>query len=205
MKQLSNADIAAKVRKAMKDEASAINYLADFFDGDQIAEVAKTIANCQGRIFTSACGTSGVTAKKIAHTMSCIEVPASFLSPADAVHGGLGRVKKGDIMIFISKGAKTGELIPMLQACKTKGVTVITTTENPEGELARESDFVVPMNINYEADPFNMLATSSTLSAMSIWDAIAITLIEMTEYTREQFKVIHPGGAVGERLLAGKK
>ena len=78
MKQLSNADIAAKVRKAMKDEASAINYLADFFDGDQIAEVAKTIANCQGRIFTSACGTSGVTAKKIAHTMSCIEVPASI-------------------------------------------------------------------------------------------------------------------------------
>lgn len=204
MKQLSNAEIAAKVKQAMKDEAAAISYLADYFNGDQIAEVANLIANCKGRLFTSACGTSGVTARKIAHTMSCIEIPTAFLSPADAVHGGLGKVKKGDIMIFVSKGAKSGELMPILTACKTKGVTVITTTENPEGELAKASDYIVPMNINYEADPFNMLATSSTLSAMSIWDAIAITLIEITEYTREQFKIIHPGGAVGERLLSGK-
>ena len=204
MKQLTNAEISAKVKKAMKDEAAAIAYLADYVDGDQISAVVNLIANHKGRIFTSACGTSGVTAKKIAHTLSCIEVPASFLSPADAVHGALGRVKPGDIMIFVSKGGKSGELMPMLGACKAKGVTVITTTEKPEGELARESDYIVPMNINYEADPFNMLATSSTLSAMSIWDAIAITLIEVTEYTRDQFAIIHPGGAVGERLLNGK-
>jgi len=205
MKQLTNDEIYTKVKKAMKDEASAISYLADYIDRDQISKVVNLLANHKGHVFTSACGTSGVTARKIAHTMSCLEVPTTFIAPSDAVHGALGKVRKGDIMIFISKGAKSAELMPMMAACKAKGVTVITTTENPDGELSKESDYIVPMNINYEADPFQMLATSSTLSAMSVWDAIAITLLEMTEFTKERFKIIHTGGAVGQRLLHGEK
>ncbi len=205
MKQLSNAEIEARLRKAMKDEASALMHLADFFEADQMAEVVNLLAAHKGHVFTSACGTSGVTARKIAHTLSCLEIPTVFIAPSDAVHGALGKVQSGDIMIFISKGGKSHELSPMLKACKTKGVIVITTTENPQSELALGSDYVVPMNINYEADPFQMLATSSTLAAMSIWDAIAITLVEMTEFTKAKFKVIHPGGAVGEKLLSEEK
>ncbi len=205
MKQLSNREIYNKINKAMKDEASALCYLADYLQEEQIAAVVNLLAAHTGHIFTTACGTSGVTARKIAHTMSCIEKPTTYIAPSDAVHGGLGRVQKGDVVIFISKGAQSSELMPVLEACKTKGAICITTTENPQGELALGSDYVVPMNINYEADPFKMLATSSTLAAMSVWDAIIIVLIEMTEYTTERFKVIHPGGAVGKRLLAGEK
>lgn len=204
MKQLTNPEIAAKVKKAMKDEASALEYLADYLQQDAVSEIVNLLANHKGHVFTSACGTSGVTARKIAHTFSCLELPTTFIAPSDAVHGALGKVRRGDIMIFISKGAQSSELMPMMTACEAKGVIVITTTENPQGELARRSDYIMPMNINYEADPFQMLATSSTLAAMSVWDAVAITLVEMTEYTKERFKIIHTGGAVGQRLLGGE-
>ncbi len=200
MKQLTNQEIAQRVRKAMKDEASALCYLADYFDEGQVAAVANLLANHKGAVFTTACGTSGVTAKKIAHTMSCIEIPCSFLTPSDAIHGALGRVREGDIVIFISKGGQSSELMPIMEACKIKKAVTIVTTEKPEGVLAQQADYLLPMNINFEADPFQMLATSSTLAAMSIWDGIIITLLEMTEYTKDRFKVIHTGGAVGQRL-----
>lgn len=205
MKELTNSQIGEKVRKAMKDEASALCYLADFFAQDQVSAVVNLLARHKGAVFTSACGTSGVTAKKIAHTMSCVEIPCSFLTPSDAIHGALGRVQAGDVMIFITKGGKSAELAPIMDACKAKNAVTIVTTENPEGELAKKADYVLPMNINFEADPFQMLATSSTLAAMSIWDGIIITLLEMTEYSKDRFKIIHPGGAVGQRLLSGEK
>ena len=200
MKNLTNQEIARKVRAAMKAEAASLSYLADYFPEEQVAAVANLLANHKGSVFTTACGTSGVTARKIAHTMSCIEIPCTFIAPSDAIHGGLGRVREGDIVIFISKGGQSGELLPIMDACKAKKAVTIVTTEKPEGTLARQADYRLPMNIDREADSFGMLATSSTLAAMSIWDGIIITLVEMTGYTQERFKVIHSGGAVGRQL-----
>lgn len=204
MKHLTNEEIYERVQAVIRNEAAALEFLADYVKQDHISEIVNLLAKHQGHIYTCACGTSGVTARKIAHSMSCIEKSTTYIAPSDAVHGGLGRLREGDIMIFISKGAQSAELEPVLAACKTKKVICITTTENPDGALAKGSDYIVPMNVHMEADPFKLLATSSTLAAMSIWDAIVITLLEMTEYTRERFGVIHPGGAVGVKLLSSK-
>ena len=152
----------------------------------------------------SACGTSAMAAKKIAHSLCCIERPALFLTPSDAVHGALGVLQKGDVFILISKGGNTKELTCLIPACKSKGATLVGVSENPDSIIAREADIYLKVRVAKEPCRFNMLATASTLAVISTFDAICIALMQMTGYTREQFAVIHPAGAVGERLLAKK-
>jgi len=164
----------------------------------------RMLAECRGRIFTSGAGTSAAAARKIAHSLSCIERPSSFLSPADAVHGGLGVVQPGDVGILISKGGGTQELLALVPALKTKQIGIIGVTENEESPLARASDLLLKVRVEREADEFNMLATTSTMAVIAVFDAVAIALMQYTGYTREQFAVIHPRGAIGERLL-GKR
>jgi KpsF/GutQ family protein len=164
----------------------------------------RMLAECRGRIFTSGAGTSAAAARKIAHSLSCIERPSFFLSPADAVHGGLGVVQPGDVGILISKGGGTQELLALVPALKTKQIGIIGVTENEESPLARASDLLLKVRVEREADEFNMLATTSTMAVIAVFDAVAIALMQYTGYTREQFAVIHPRGAVGERLL-GKR
>jgi D-arabinose 5-phosphate isomerase GutQ len=143
-------------------------------------------------------------ARKIAHSLSCVERPALFLSPGDCVHGGLGAVQPDDIVVAISKGGSTREIINILGAVKTKKAFLIGVTENPDSVLAKQSDLLMRVKVDKEPDPFNMLATASTMAVIAVFDAVCIALMEATGYTREQFAVIHPGGAVGDRLLGGK-
>ena len=139
------------------------------------------------------------------HSLNCIECPAIFLTPSDAVHGGLGVLQKDDILILVSKGGGTGELVQLIPACRTKGATLIGITENENSEIGRNSDICLTVGIEKEPCRFNMLATASTLAVISVMDAVCIALMQYTDYTREQFAVIHPKGAVGERLLGGEK
>jgi KpsF/GutQ family protein len=152
---------------------------------------------------TSGCGTSATAARKIAHSLSCIERPSFFLTPSDAVHGALGSVQSDDVAILISKGGGTHEIVAMLPAFASKSVPVIAVTERPDSPLARAAELVVPVRIEREADEFNMLATTSTMAVIAWFDAVCIALMRETGYTRQQFAVIHPGGAVGERLTHG--
>lgn len=165
----------------------------------------RMLAECRGRIFTSGAGTSAAAARKIAHSLSCIERPSFFLSPADAVHGGLGVVQPGDVGILISKGGGTQELLALVPALKTKQIGIIGVTENEESPLARASDLLLKVRVEREADEFNMLATTSAMAVIAVFDAVAIALMQYTGYTREQFAVIHPRGAVGERLLGKRR
>jgi len=142
-----------------------------------------------------------MAARKIAHSLCCVERPAQFLTPSDAVHGALGVLQKDDILILISKGGNTAELINLIPACKTKGALLIGVSESEKSTIAEQADIFLKIKVSAEPDPFNMLATASTLAVISVFDAICITLMKVTGYTREQFAVIHPGGAVGERLL----
>lgn len=183
--------------------AREIERLAHTVDREALARCVETIASCRGRIVTSGAGTSGAAARKIAHTLSCVERPAFFLEPADAVHGALGSVQPGDVAILVSKGGGTSEIVRLLPALRTKKVFVIGVTENESSRLARESDLALKVRVEAEADEFDMLATTSTMAVVAVFDAICIALMTRTGYTREQFAVIHPGGAVGERLLKG--
>lgn len=202
---MTDTEIFAEVRRCLTMEAEAVSRLAQELDREAVSAAAKALMDCKGKVILSGCGTSAMAAKKIAHSLNCIEIPALFLSPSDAVHGGLGVLQKDDILILISKGGGTQELVDLIPACKTKGAMLIGVSENPESKIARSADLYLKVKVEREPCRFNMLATASTLAVIATFDAICIALMQMTGYTREQFAVIHPGGAVGERLLNHQK
>ena len=202
---MTDLEIISEVKRSLDIEARSIKALSDELDYEKVIETAKALAGCQGKVILSACGTSAMAAKKIAHSLSCIEIPALFLSPADAVHGGLGVLQEDDVFILISKGGSTAELTRLIPACKSKGAKLIGVSENPDSVIAKEADIYLKVKVETEPCRFNMLATASTLAVIACFDSICIALMQMTGYTREQFAVIHPGGAVGERLLNNRK
>ena len=202
---LEKKEIFNEVRRVLYAEAEAVGRLAETVDSAAIEEAVKVLAACKGRILLAGCGTSAQAAKKIAHSLSCIERPAAFLIPSDAVHGGLGLLQKDDVLILISKGGNTSELTKLIPSCRAKGAYLIGVTENENSTIAEESDLLLRIKVEKEPDEFNMLATASTLAVIAVFDAICITLMKYTDYTKEQFAVIHPSGAVGDRLLGKVK
>lgn len=202
---MEREDILYEIRRCLRMEADSVMKQQEEIEEEAILEVAETIQNCKGKIILSACGTSAMAAKKIAHSLNCIECPALFLTPSDAVHGGLGVVQPEDVVILISKGGNTEELVRLLPACKTKRVPVIGVSENPDSKLAVNADIYLKIKVEREPCRFNMLATASTMAVIAVFDAVCVALMQMTGYSREQFAVIHPGGAVGERLLDRKE
>ena len=181
--------------------AESLSGLIETIDRTALAKCVEVIGDCQGRILTAGVGTSGAAAKKIAHSLSCIERPSFFLSPGDAVHGALGSARPGDVAILISKGGGTKEIVNIIPSLQKKQVFIIGVTEQENSILARESTLLLKVKIKREADAFNMLATTSTMAVVAVFDAICIALMHYTNYTRDQFAIIHPSGAVGERLL----
>ena len=186
-------------RAAYDIEAQCIIEMKDYFDEEAFAKAVALLAGAP-RIGTSGCGHSGIICQHMAHLMCCIERPARFISPAEAVHGASGFLQQGDVMIFASRGGKTKELIPIAEICRKKGVSIITVTENLESPLAQMSDVVLKQHVNRETDKYNAQGTTSTTALCMIFHALQAALIEETGYQAEQFALIHPGGAVGERL-----
>ncbi len=202
---MTDSEILSEINRCLTMEAESIAALRQTLDQEAVLAAAKALMNCKGKVILSGCGTSAMAARKVAHSLSCIEIPALFLSPADAVHGALGVLQREDILILISKGGNTQELVNLIPACKTKGALLIGVSENPESVIAGQADIYLKVKVEQEPCRFNMLATASTLAVIATFDAICIALMQMTGYTREQFAVIHPGGAVGERLLNKRK
>jgi len=198
---MTEQEILSEINRCLTMEAESIARLWQTLEQEAVLAVAKALMNCKGKVILSGCGTSAMAARKVAHSLSCIEIPALFLSPADAVHGALGVLQKEDILVLISKGGNTQELVNLIPACKTKGALLIGVSENPESVIAGQADIYLKVKVEQEPCRFNMLATASTLAVIATFDAVCIALMQMTGYTREQFAVIHPGGAVGERLL----
>lgn len=187
--------------RVWKAEADGIRNLRRIVDPKAFDRCVETLRKCRGRILTAGCGTSAAAAKKIAHSLCCIERPAAFLSPGDAVHGGLGLIQRDDVVIAISKGGGTREIVNLIPAIKAKRAFLIGVTEKADSVLARHSDLLLKVKVEREPDAFNMLATASTMAVIAVFDAVCIALMEVTDYTREQFSIVHPGGAVGDRLL----
>ena len=186
-------------KNAYKIESECIAEAAAYFDEEAYAKAVELIMNAP-RIGASGCGHSGIMCQHFAHLMCCIELPSRFISPAEAVHGATGFLRAGDVMLFASRGGKTAELIPIMEICKRNGVKIITVTENTESPLAVGADVVLKQHVNRETDKYNCQGTTSTTSLGVIFHVLQTMLIEETEFKNEKFAVIHPGGAVGERL-----
>ena len=193
------AEAKAAALAAYEIEKTCIDEMKGYFDEEQFGKAVELLASAE-RIGASGCGHSGIICQHFALLMCCIERPARFISPAEAVHGATGFLQKGDVMVFASRGGKTKELLPILDICKAKGVSVITITENLDSPLAKEADAVLKQHVNRETDKYNAQGTTSTTALCMIFHALQAALIEETEYREEQFALIHPGGAVGERL-----
>lgn len=186
-------------RQSIEIEANAVKDVLDKMDWVAFQKATEALSKCD-KIITCASGSSGIAAKKFAHTLCCIERPAQFLPPCEAMHGGLGAVQKGNVVVLVSRGGKTAELLPVLDVSIKKGATVIGVTENMDSPIAKQSDIVLPMHIEKESDKYNMQATSSYIATIALFDALICAVMEETDYKKEQFALIHPGGAVGERL-----
>ena len=186
-------------KKAYITESECIRQMADYFDEDTYSRAVELLKNAP-RIGASGCGHSGIICMHFAHLMCCIDRPARFISPAEAVHGATGFLQKGDVMVFASRGGKTKELMPILDICKKKGVSVITVTENTDSPLAQGADVVIKQFVNMETDKYNCQGTTSSTALAVIFHVLQTALIEETDFKNEPFAVVHPGGAVGERL-----
>ena len=188
-----------RILAAFTIESDSILATRDAFDPEAF-EKAVDILSTVPRIGTTGCGHSGIACMHFAHSLCCVERPARFLSPAEAVHDASGFLKKGDALVWASRGGKTDELFGILDICHTKEVTVIGVTENLSSPLAAKSHIVLPMKVTSETDRYNSQGTSSFTALAAVFDALQTGIIEETGYQNEQFALIHPGGAVGKRL-----
>ena len=193
------AETIERALAAFTIESDSILATRDAMDMEAFAKAVEALSKAE-RIGTAGCGHSGIACMHFAHSMCCVERPARFISPAEAIHGATGYLQEGDVMVWASRGGKTDELFKILDICHVKKVTVIGVTENLASPLAEMSDIVIPMKVTSETARYNSQGTSSFTALAAVFDALQTAVIEETGYKNEQFALIHPGGAVGKRL-----
>ena len=192
-------DIIKTAYDAFAIESESILETAKVLDPNEFEKAVVALAKAE-RIAAAGCGHSGIACQHFAHLMCCIERPARFISPAEAVHGATGYLQKGDVILLVSRGGKTDELMPIADICKNKGVTVVGVMENTQSPLAEKSDIILAMKVTRECDKYNCQGTTSFAVTNAIFDALQTAVLEYTDFKNEKFAVIHPGGAVGKRL-----
>lgn len=180
-------------------DAKALQSLNQIIDPKEYQAVFEAILACKGRVATMGMGTSSIAAKKIAHMLCVANVPSMFVSPGDAAHGALGAVQEGDVVIVISKGGNTEELVNLIDSLHKKKVSLISVTQNPESLLGKAADILLRVQVQ-ESDHKNLLPTASILSIIAIFDAIADELTKQQQFTEEIFFLNHNHGAVGALL-----
>lgn len=185
--------------KAFRIEASCLKEAFSHIDPNAFLAAINVLAGAD-RIAASGCGHSGIACRHFAHLMCCIERPARFISPSEAVHGALGYLQEGDVMLLVSRGGMTEELLPIQAICQQKRVTVIVATECPDSAMAKAADVVLITYITQETDRFNVQGTTSFTVQNVLFDALQAALIERTGFDNRRYALIHPGGAVGARL-----
>ena len=186
-------------RQTFQIQADCLKQAFSHIDESEFKRAVEVLSTAE-RIAASGCGHTGIACQHFTHLMCCVERPARFISPAEAVHGASGFLQKEDVILLASRGGKTSELLPIMEICKTKGATIITITENTESPLAKGADIVLKMFITRETDRHNCQGTTSHTVLNVIFDALQAAIIEKIDYEIEKFALVHPGGAVGERL-----
>jgi arabinose-5-phosphate isomerase len=187
-------------REALQIEARAVAALVNRL-GDDFAMACRMLLACRGRVVVSGMGKSGHVGGKIAATLASTGTPAFFLHPAEASHGDLGMVAKGDVVLAISYSGETAELLTILPLFKRMEAPLIAMTGNPLSTLARESEAHLDISVPAEACPLNLAPTASTTATLAMGDALAVALLKHRGFTEEDFARSHPGGTLGRRLL----
>ncbi len=185
----------------LQTEAKAIMALEDRID-DNFLRAVQLIRDCKGKIVVTGVGKSGHIGSKIAATLASTGTPAFFLNPLDAYHGDLGMLAYGDLLLAISYSGATEELLRFLPLIQEKHIPIIGMSGNPSSLLAKYSDVHLDISVEREADPLNLVPTSSTTVTLALGDALACALIEAAHFQPTDFAMLHPGGDLGRKLLA---
>lgn len=197
---MTRDEIIERGRRVVRLERDALAETAERV-GEGFARAVELIAASKGRVIVAGVGKSGLVGRKIAATMTSTGTPAAFLHPTESVHGDLGIVSSGDVAILISKSGETQELLPLLEQLKRLGVRTVAITGEGASTLARHSDVWLDASVREEACPHDLAPTTSTTVTLALGDALAVTLLEVKGFRREDFARLHPGGALGKRLL----
>ncbi|MBQ0016048.1 MAG: KpsF/GutQ family sugar-phosphate isomerase [Bacteroidales bacterium] len=185
--------------QVISDEKKAIESLIPRIDGN-FADAVRMMFECRGRVVVTGIGKSANIATKIVSTLNSTGTPALFLHAADAIHGDLGMVQPGDVVVCISKSGNTPEIKVLVPLIKNFGNTLIAIVGNNDSFLAREADIMLDATVDHEACPNNLAPTSSTTAQLVMGDALAVALIECRNFSARDFARFHPGGALGKQL-----
>jgi arabinose-5-phosphate isomerase len=193
----------AEARRVLEVESAAILGLIDHLD-HTFVDVVELINACAGRVVTMGLGKSGIICKKVSATLASTGTPSFFLHPAEAIHGDLGMIVKGDVVLGISNSGETEELVKLMPSIKRIGAEVVAITGNPQSTLARAADHHLSAAISREACPLGLAPTASTTATLALGDALAMALLLRKGFKEEDFAFLHPGGKLGKRFLRVK-
>lgn len=194
---MSNAESYRNILKIESDSIASQAERLDFAAMDKVLDLFCSAKESGHKVILAGCGTAGAAAKRIAHTLSVVEIPAFFLSPADSVHGALGAVQHGDVLVLISNSGNTQEILNYLPVARAKGVATIGVTAHPESSLGQQCTIPLIVQIDREPDKWGLVSSASMLAVTAVFDAIALTSMDYTGFTKQDFLLIHQGGGVG--------
>lgn len=189
-----------KVQELLRLEAAAIEHAAERLDETAVERAVEMLAGCKSKVIVTGVGKSGVIAQKIAQTLTSTGTVAVFVHPSDALHGSLGVITKGDVVIALSNSGETDDILAILPVLRQRETTVIAIVGKTDSTLARQADVFLDASVDKEACPLNLAPTTSTTVSLAIGDAIAMTLMESKGLTAEDFAANHPAGRLGKRL-----
>jgi len=198
-KERSPESVLEVARSVLANEAAAVRDLTKTLGADFLRAV-ELIMQVRGRVVLTGMGKSGYIAHKIASTLTSTGTLAGFLHPAEGFHGDLGIVSRDDLLLAISNSGETQEIIDLLEPLKRLGIPIIAITGNPDSQLARRADVHLHIGEIRESDPDNIVPTASALATLALGDALTVVLMQLKDFRKEDYAIIHPRGMIGKRL-----
>ena len=187
-------------RKVLEDEASAVRDLVSRLD-EEFDRAVEMVVGCEGRVVVTGMGKSGLIAQKIAATLASTGTPAYFMHPAEAIHGDLGMIVRGDLVIAVSNSGETEEIVRLLEVIRRLGASIVALSGNQASTLSRHADAHLDVGVSREAGSLDFVPTSSTTAALAMGDALAVACYERRGFSIRDFARFHPGGRIGRKLL----
>lgn len=200
---MKKREIIETGKNVIRSESIALQKLIPAID-ENFVKAVRLLSNIKGRVIITGIGKSGLIGRKVAATLSSCGTPAMFIHPVEAGHGDLGMIASDDVIIAISYSGNTKEIIPVLDFVKRLGIKLIGITGNKNSKLAKYSDILLEAKVEKEAEPDNVVPTSSSTAALAIGDALAVTLMKFKKFNRQDFASFHPRGELGKKLLRVK-
>jgi len=192
--------IIKSARKVLTIEERSLSVLRERL-GESFVGAIEILASCKGRVVFAGMGKSGLVCRKVASTFASTGTPALFMHPAEGSHGDLGMLVRGDVLIAVTYSGETEEMVRLFPAVKRLGIPIICMTGVLDSRIAKRSDVVLDISVVEEACPLGLAPTASTTVTMSLGDALAIALLELKGFTREDFALVHPGGSLGRKFI----